>query len=165
MALWKLEAAPAVGQWTSKSWEERTRKNRISALDFRRSDFGLIRDLLWRILWVAVLERKEIKDNWLIFKDHLQVQEWSSPVYNRWQLDEQDATNIKTKNTRGGSRNLWPRKKIDTLSEHAGQGSRKSKSELERDVRGNKKGFYKYIVNKKKPRESVSPLNKTKTGH
>lgn len=29
---------------------------------------------------------------------------------------------------------------------------------LARDMRGNKKGFYKYIISKRKPRECVSPL-------
>lgn len=52
-------------------------KNRITTVDFGR-DFGLFRDPLGRTLWNMVLERKEVQESWLIFKNHLlQVQEWS----------------------------------------------------------------------------------------
>ena len=34
-----------------KNWRERNMNIRITTLDFRRANFGLLRDLLGRILW------------------------------------------------------------------------------------------------------------------
>ena len=47
-------------------------------LDFKRTDSGLFRDLLGRILWDTALERGGVQESWLIFKHHLlQAQAWS----------------------------------------------------------------------------------------
>ena len=54
---------------------------RITILSFRRVNFVLFRDLIWRIPGENVLERWMVQESWLIFKDcHLQAQEWSIPV-------------------------------------------------------------------------------------
>lgn len=39
------------------------------APDFRRVDFGLFRDQLGRVSWAAFLERKQVQESWLIFKE------------------------------------------------------------------------------------------------
>ncbi|GAB0176996.1 hypothetical protein GRJ2_000164800 [Grus japonensis] len=55
--------------------------SKITALAFRRADFGLFRDLLGRIPWDKVLEGREAQDSWLIFKGHLlQAQERCIPT-------------------------------------------------------------------------------------
>jgi len=40
-------------------------------MDFRRADFDLFKDLLGSILWDKVLEGREAKERWLVFKYHL----------------------------------------------------------------------------------------------
>jgi len=45
--------------------------NKLTALDFRRADSGLFRDLLGRVPWDKALEGRGAKKNSLIFKDHL----------------------------------------------------------------------------------------------
>ncbi|GAB0187546.1 hypothetical protein GRJ2_001219900 [Grus japonensis] len=54
--------------------------SKLTALDFRRADFGLFRDLLGRILWDKALEGRGAQDSWLVFKDHLQAQEQCIPA-------------------------------------------------------------------------------------
>ncbi|GAB0179892.1 hypothetical protein GRJ2_000454500 [Grus japonensis] len=50
--------------------------SKLTALAFRRADFGLFRDLLGRIPWDKALEGRGAQDIWLIFKGHLlQAQE------------------------------------------------------------------------------------------
>ncbi|GAB0209401.1 hypothetical protein GRJ2_003405800 [Grus japonensis] len=50
--------------------------SKLTTLDFRRADFGLLRDLLGRIPWDKALEGRGAQDSWLIFKGHLlQAQE------------------------------------------------------------------------------------------
>ena len=50
-------------------------KSRTLAVDFRRIDFHLLRDLCGRIPQDTVLERRGIQESWLILKD--QAQKWS----------------------------------------------------------------------------------------
>ncbi|GAB0187941.1 hypothetical protein GRJ2_001259400 [Grus japonensis] len=45
--------------------------SKLTALDFRRADFGLFRDLLGRVPWDEGLEGRGAQENWLVFKDHL----------------------------------------------------------------------------------------------
>jgi len=55
--------------------------SKLTALNFRRADFGLLRDLLGRVPWDKGLEGRGVKESWLIFKDHLlQVQEQCIPT-------------------------------------------------------------------------------------
>lgn len=54
-------------------------KSRITALDFRKSEFGPFRDLLERVPWDVALKRRGIQERWSVFKDELfQTQEWST---------------------------------------------------------------------------------------
>ncbi|GAB0179062.1 hypothetical protein GRJ2_000371500 [Grus japonensis] len=55
--------------------------SKLTALDFRRADSGLFRDLLARIPWDKALEGRGAQDSWLIFKGHLlQAQEQCIPT-------------------------------------------------------------------------------------
>ena len=55
--------------------------NKLTTLDFRRTDFGLFRDLLGRVPWDKALEGRGAQESWLIFKDHLiQAQERCIPA-------------------------------------------------------------------------------------
>ncbi|GAB0179518.1 cAMP-dependent protein kinase inhibitor alpha [Grus japonensis] len=55
--------------------------SKLAALDFRRADFGLFRNLLGRIPWDKALEGRGAQDSWLIFKGHLlQAQERCNPT-------------------------------------------------------------------------------------
>ena len=50
--------------------------SKLTTLDFRRTDFGLFRDLLGRVSRDKALEGRGAQESWLIFRDHLlQAQE------------------------------------------------------------------------------------------
>lgn len=54
--------------------------NRITTLDFRRDNFGLLKDLPGRIPWIKGLEGKGVQESWLMLKHHfLQPQDWCIP--------------------------------------------------------------------------------------
>lgn len=42
--------------------------SRSTTLDMRRADLGLFSDLLDRIAWDRVLERRDVQEDWLIFR-------------------------------------------------------------------------------------------------
>ncbi|PKU28257.1 dtw domain-containing protein 2 [Limosa lapponica baueri] len=49
--------------------------SKLATLEFRRTDFGLLRDLLDGVQWDKALEGRGAQESWLIFKDHfLQAQ-------------------------------------------------------------------------------------------
>jgi len=55
---------------------ERRVRSKLTTLDFRRADSGLLRDLLGRIPWDKALEGREAQESWSAFKDPLlQAQE------------------------------------------------------------------------------------------
>ncbi|GAB0185542.1 hypothetical protein GRJ2_001019500 [Grus japonensis] len=45
--------------------------SKLTTLDFKRTDFGLFRDLLGRVPWDKALEGRGTQDSWLVIKDHL----------------------------------------------------------------------------------------------
>ncbi|GAB0183643.1 mitochondrial enolase superfamily member 1 [Grus japonensis] len=143
--------------------------SRITTLDFRRANFGLFKDLLGRIPWVKALEGREVQESWSIFKHHF--------------LQAQDQCILKSKkSSKGGVRlarmskelleklkgkkevyRMWKKEPghlaIVSVRRDA---TRKAKAHLElnlaRDVKDNKKDFFKYISSKRKTRENVGPL-------
>jgi len=55
--------------------------SKLATLDFRRADFGLLRDLLGRIPWDKALEGIGAQESCSVFKDHLlQSQEQCVPT-------------------------------------------------------------------------------------
>lgn len=45
--------------------------SKLIALDFKRADFGLFRDLLVKVTWKVTMEGRGAQEHWKIFKDHL----------------------------------------------------------------------------------------------
>ncbi|GAB0203667.1 hypothetical protein GRJ2_002832300 [Grus japonensis] len=45
--------------------------SKLTTMDFRRADFGLLRDLLGRVPWDKALEGRGAPESWLVFKGHL----------------------------------------------------------------------------------------------
>ncbi|GAB0208568.1 mitochondrial enolase superfamily member 1 [Grus japonensis] len=144
--------------------------SRITTLDFRRANFGLLKDLLGRIPWVKALEGKGVQENWSVFKHHfLQAQDRCIPKSK--------------KSSKGGRRPAWMSKELleklkgkkevyrmwqkglATWEEYRNadrvcrDATRKAKAHLELNLAGevkeNKKGFFKYISSKRKTRENV----------
>ncbi|KFV20004.1 hypothetical protein N340_00444, partial [Tauraco erythrolophus] len=148
-------------------------------LDFRKADFGLFKDLLTRVQWDEALEGRGAQESWLIFKDHLlQAQEWCIPTKRMsgrntrrpaWMNKELlDQLGHKKKAYRGWKQGqvAWEEnREIVQVTRHQ---VRKAKALIElnlaRDIKGNKKGFYRYASDKKRSRENVGPLQK-ETGH
>jgi len=72
---------------------------RLTTLDFRRADFGLLWDLLGRIPWDKALEGRGAQESWSLFKDHpLQAQELCTPT--------------KKKSGRNARRPTWIKKEV-----------------------------------------------------
>jgi len=56
-------------------------RSKLATLDFRRADFGLLKDLPGRIPWDKALEGRGAQESWSVFKDHLlQAQEGCIPT-------------------------------------------------------------------------------------
>ncbi|KFQ24942.1 hypothetical protein N332_13039, partial [Mesitornis unicolor] len=142
-------------------------------LDFCRADFGLFRDLVGRIPWEAVLKDKGVQEGWTLFKKELlKVQEQAVPMCRKTSWQERRPAWL--------NRELWlelrKKKRVYDLwkKEEASQEEykatvrlctekiRKAKAQLELNlasaVKDNKKGFYIYISNKRRTRESLPPL-------
>ncbi|KFR06816.1 hypothetical protein Y956_10107, partial [Nipponia nippon] len=144
----------------------------ITALEFKRPNFGLFKDLPGGIPWVRALEGRGVQESWLIVKHHfLQAQDRCIPMSK--------------KSSKEGRRPAWMSKELpaklkwkkevyrmckkrQTTWEEYGNvvrvcrdAVRKAKVHLElnlaRDVK-DKKGFFKYINQKRKVKESVPPL-------
>ncbi|GAB0187691.1 hypothetical protein GRJ2_001234400 [Grus japonensis] len=147
--------------------------SKLNTLDFSKADFGLFRDLLDRIPWDKALKGRGAQDSWLIFKGHLlQAQERCIPT--------------KRKSSKSTKRPLWMNKellgKVEQKKEAyrgwkqgqvawqeyretvqaAREQVRKAKALIEislaRDIKGNKKRFYRYVSDKRRMRENVGPL-------
>ena len=151
----------------------KTTRSKIRALDFRRANFDLFKKLLGEIPWAGALEGKGAQESWLAFKDHfLQAQDrcfpkrkksakgyrgpawlsrellkklkWKKEVYNTWK------------------KGLTPWEDYRNAARACRDETRKAKAALElnlaRDVKLNRRGFYKYIGSKRKTREVVGPL-------
>jgi len=73
--------------------------SRITALDFRRANFGLFEDLLGGILWVRALEDRGVQESSSPFKHHfLHAQEWCIP--------------LSKKSSKRGRRPVWMSKEL-----------------------------------------------------
>jgi len=147
--------------------------SRIKALVFRRSNFGLFKELLGGILWVRALEGRGVQECRSLFKHHfLHAQDRYIP--------------LSRKSSKGGRRHVWMSKELlaelrwkrkvhgmwkegqATWEEYRNvvracrDATRKPKVHLElnlaRDVTDNKKGFFNYISSKWKTRDNVGLL-------
>ncbi|GAB0208353.1 mitochondrial enolase superfamily member 1 [Grus japonensis] len=148
--------------------------SKFTTLDFRRAGFGLFRDLLGRIPWDKALEGRGAQDSWLIFKGHLlQAQERCIPTKRKsgkntkrplWMNKEILAKyNHKKEAYRGWKQGQVAWEEYRETVQAARDQVRKAKAlmielNLARDVKDNKKGFYRYVRDKRRTRENVGPL-------
>ncbi|KAF4790719.1 hypothetical protein TURU_138206 [Turdus rufiventris] len=147
--------------------------SRTRTLNFWRANFSLFNDLLRGIPWYRALADKRVQENWSIFKHHfLQAQDQCIPMSKKsgkggrrhaWACREL-LVNLKWNKEIYGIWNkgqvMWEDcRNIIRVFRHT---MRKDKTHLglslARDIKDNKKGFYKYISSKRKIRENVRPL-------
>ncbi|KFU99773.1 hypothetical protein N340_10986, partial [Tauraco erythrolophus] len=144
-------------------------------LDFRRVDFGLFRDLLGRVQWDKALEGRVAQESWIIFKDHLlQAQERCIPTKRKsgrntrkptWMNKELlDQLKHKKEAYRGWKQGqvAWEEYKgiVGATRDQVRKAEALIELNLARDIKGNKKNFYRYVSHKKRTRENVGPLRK-----
>ncbi|GAB0179532.1 hypothetical protein GRJ2_000418500 [Grus japonensis] len=147
--------------------------SKLTTLDFSRADFGLFRDLLGRIPWDKALEGRGAQDSWLIFKGHLlQARERCIPTKRKsskktkrppWMNKELLGKVKQNKEAyRGWKQGQVAWEEYRETVQAARHQVRKAKALVElnlaRDVKDNKKSFYRYVSEKKRMRENVGPL-------
>ncbi|GAB0199980.1 mitochondrial enolase superfamily member 1 [Grus japonensis] len=147
--------------------------SKLTTLDFRRADFGLFRDLLGRVPWDKALEGRRAQDSWLIFKGHLlQAQERCIPTKRKSgknsrrpaRMNKELLGKVKHKKEayRGWKQGQVAWEKYRETVRAARDEVRKTKALIElnvaKDVKGNKKSFYRYVRDKRRTRENVGPL-------
>ncbi|GAB0208302.1 hypothetical protein GRJ2_003295900 [Grus japonensis] len=151
----------------------RRARSKLATLDFRRAGFGLSRDLLGRVPWDKALEGRGAQDSWLIFKGHLlQAQEGCIPTKRKsgkntkrppW-MNKELLGKLKHKKEayRGWKQGQVAWEEHREIVQAARDQVRKAKAlrelNLARDIKGNKKSFYRYVSEKRKTRENVGPL-------
>ncbi|KFQ42915.1 hypothetical protein N333_08226, partial [Nestor notabilis] len=148
-------------------------------LDFKRADFGLFRNLLTKVPWDIVLEGRGAQDCWLIFKDHLlQAQERCIPSKRKcgrrarrppW-MDKELLRKLRGKKEafRRWKQGQATWEDYTNAVWEARDQVRKAKAQLElylaRDVKSNRKDFYRYVANERQGRDNVGPLRKLSGG-
>ncbi|GAB0177368.1 hypothetical protein GRJ2_000202000 [Grus japonensis] len=142
--------------------------SKLTTLDFRRADFGLFRDLLGRIPWDKALEGRGTQDSWLIFKgDLLQAQERCIPTKRKSskrppRMNKELLGKHKKEAYRGWKQGQVAWEEYRETVRAARDQVRKAKALIEislaRDVKDNKKSFYRYVSDKRRTRENVGPL-------
>ncbi|GAB0208330.1 mitochondrial enolase superfamily member 1 [Grus japonensis] len=130
-------------------------------------------DLLGRIPWEKALEGRGAQDSWLIFKGHLlQVQERCIPTKRKsgkttkrppW-MNKELLGKVKQKKEayRGWKQGqvAWEeyRGTVRAVREQVRKAKALTEINLARDVKDNKKSFYRYVSEKRRTRENVGPL-------
>ncbi|KFO74885.1 hypothetical protein N303_15516, partial [Cuculus canorus] len=146
----------------------------VRTLNFRKADFQLFKDLLGRTPWDMVLRDKGAEQSWQIFKYafHKATTLCSVPKCRksgregkRSEWLSRDPL-VKLKNKRELHRQCKQGEGTWAEYRDAAQlckdGVRKAKGQLElnlaREVKTNKKGFYRYVNQKRKAKESITAL-------
>ncbi|GAB0207656.1 mitochondrial enolase superfamily member 1 [Grus japonensis] len=153
--------------------------SKLTTLEFRRADFGLFRDLLGRIPWDKALEGRGAQDSWLIFEGHLlQAQEQCIPTKRKsskntkrppW-MNKELLGKVKQKKEgyRGWKQGqvAWEeyRETVPAARDQVRKAKAQTELNLARDVKDNKKSFYRYVSDKRKMRVNVGILQ-NETGH
>ncbi|GAB0180427.1 hypothetical protein GRJ2_000508000 [Grus japonensis] len=147
--------------------------SKLATLDFRRADFGFFRDLLGRAPWDKALEGRGAQDSWLVFRDHLlQAQKQCIPTKRRsgknttwpaWMNEELLDKLQHKKEAFGGWKQgqvAWEeyREVVRAVRDQVRKAKGLIELNLDRDIKGNKKSFYRYVSDKRKTRENVDPL-------
>ncbi|KFZ65688.1 hypothetical protein N338_12981, partial [Podiceps cristatus] len=153
-------------------------KSKVRTLNFRKANFQLFKEIVSRTPWETVHRDKGAEQSWQIFKEAFhRVQKFLIPGCK--------------KSGKEGKRPAWlsrdllvkPKGKKETHRQwKQGQASweeyreaarlcrdgvRKAKAQLElnlvRNAKNNKKGFYRYVSQKRKVKESVPPPSSNMT--
>ena len=147
--------------------------SKLTTMDFRRADFGLFRDLLGRVTWDKALEGRGAQESWLIFKDHpLQAQERciltkrksgkTSRRPARTNKELLDKLKHKKEIYRGWKQGqvAWEeyRETVWVPRDQVSKAKALIELNLARDIKGNKKSFYRYLSDKRRTRENTGPL-------
>ncbi|KAK4806963.1 LOW QUALITY PROTEIN: hypothetical protein QYF61_027330 [Mycteria americana] len=142
----------------------------VRTLNFRKANFQLFKELVSSAPWETVLTDKGAEQSWQIFKDAFhKAQELSVPRCRKsgkegkrpaW-LDRDLLVKLKSKRELHRQwKGTW--EEYRDAARLCRDGVRKAKAQLElnlaRDAKNNKKGFYRYINQKRKVKESVPPL-------
>ncbi|KFQ99157.1 hypothetical protein Y956_03676, partial [Nipponia nippon] len=144
----------------------------VGTLNFRKAKFQLFKELINRTPWEMALRDKGAEQTW-VFKDAFhRAQEFSIPRCRKsekqgkrpaW-LSHDLGVKLKAKKTlhRQWKKGLVSWEEYRDAAWLCKDGIRKAKALLEqnlvRDAKNNKKGFYRYINQKRKVKESVPPL-------
>ncbi|KFQ68256.1 hypothetical protein N335_13841, partial [Phaethon lepturus] len=145
----------------------------VRTLIFRKANFQLFRELVIRIPWESALRDKGAEQSWQVFKDTFhRVRELSIPRCKKsgkegkrpaW-LSGDLLVNLKGQK---GMHRQWKQGQgsWDEYRDTAWlcrDGVRRAKAQLElnlaRNAKNNKKGFCRYVSQKRKVKESVTPL-------
>ncbi|XP_073186763.1 uncharacterized protein [Lepidochelys kempii] len=151
----------------------RKESSRIWTLDFRKADFDSLRELMGKIPWENNMRGEGVQESWLYFKESLlrlqrqtiQMCRKNSKYGRRpaW-LNNEILADLKYKKEAYKKLKIgqMTREEYKNIAWACRSDIRKAKSHLElqlaRDVKSNKKGFFRYVSNKKKVKGSVGPL-------
>jgi len=146
---------------------------RIKTLDFRRANFGPFKELLEGIPWVRVLEGKGVQECQSLLKHHfLHAQDRCIPLRKTsskgdrrpaW-MSKELLAEIRWKRKVHGMWKEWQAtwEEYKNVVRASRDAKRKVKFHLElnlaRDIKDNKKSFFKYIISKRKARDNVGPM-------
>uniref|UniRef100_A0A674ICA9 Reverse transcriptase domain-containing protein n=4 Tax=Terrapene triunguis TaxID=2587831 RepID=A0A674ICA9_9SAUR len=142
-------------------------------MDFRKADFGKLRELIGKVPWESRLRGKTTEESWQFFKGTLlRAQKQAIPLVRKdrkcgkrppW-LNHEILHDLKNKKE---SYKKWKLGQItkdeyrQTTQECRGK-IRKAKAQnelkLAKGIKGNKKTFYQYIRSKRKTKDRVGPL-------
>ncbi|KFQ62135.1 hypothetical protein N334_11299, partial [Pelecanus crispus] len=151
----------------------RKARSAVRTLNFRKANFHLFNELVRRTPWETVLRDRGTEQSWQIFKDTFhRAQELSVPMCKKSGKEgkrpawlSQDLL-VKLKSKRELHRQ-WKQGQVSwgeyrETARLCREEVRKAKARMElnlaRDVKNNKKGFYRYVNHKRKVKESVPPL-------
>ncbi|KFQ59414.1 hypothetical protein N334_04442, partial [Pelecanus crispus] len=151
-------------------------RSTVRTLSFRKANFQLFKELLRRTAWETVLRDKGMEQSSQIFKDTFhRVQDLSVPKCKKSGREgkrsawlSQDLL-VKLKSKRELHRQ-WKQRQVSweeyrEAAQLCREGVRKAKAQLELNLaREVEKGFYRYVNQKRKVKESV-PLLMNKNGN
>ncbi|KFM02997.1 hypothetical protein AS27_15497, partial [Aptenodytes forsteri] len=148
-------------------------KSKVRTLNFRKAKFQLLKELVNRTPWETALRDKGAEQSWQIFKDTFyRPQELLIPTCKKsvkegktlaWM--SQDLL-VKLKGKKEMHRQ-WKQGQVSweeyrDTAQLCRNGVMKAKARLElnlaRDTKNNKKGFYRYVSQKRQVKESVHPM-------
>uniref|UniRef100_K7F1Q8 Reverse transcriptase domain-containing protein n=1 Tax=Pelodiscus sinensis TaxID=13735 RepID=K7F1Q8_PELSI len=151
----------------------RKESSKIHTLDFKKADFDSLRDLMERIPWDVNMKGKGVQDSWQYFKEALlKAQKETIPTRSKrgkpgrrpdWLTGEiLGVLKHKKEAYRKWKLGQMTREELKCIVRECRGVIRKAKAQMElrlaKDVKDNKKGFYRHVNKKKVIREGVQSL-------